>query len=135
MEIAAGVGVTGGLDDDRSEPSCRTANESRSRGIEASADAHTVSSLRQFKITLPRNANPTIWSTRSVRLAFCAGVTQSKISVAIIFRLITDQSEHPPHNISHHHLSRLRGDQPSPDALNPFDQLVGICRSAERHHP
>lgn len=136
MEIAAGVGVAGGLEDDRSEPSCRTVNKSLSRGIDASADRHTVRSCCSGKTTQDPAfaAKLTIRSTGSVRLAFRAGVTQSKVSVAIILRLVTDQAKHASHDISHDHLSRLRGDQPSPDALDPFDQFVRICRSAERHH-
>lgn len=76
---------------------------------------------------------PTIHSTRGLRLAFRAGLTQCKVGFSVVLGLVTNQTEHTSHHISHHHLSRLGGYQPSSHALDPLDQLRCVRRSAGRN--
>lgn len=68
----------------------------------------------------------TIQGTRGLRLALRARFTQSEVGLSVVFRFITDQSEHTSDNISDHHFPGLSGHHAPSHMLDPLDHLVCI---------
>lgn len=65
----------------------------------------------------------TVKGSRSLGLAFCTNIAESKLRIAVVLCFVTNEAEDSSHNVPHHHLPRLRGHQALPDALNPLNEL------------
>lgn len=74
----------------------------------------------------------TIVSTRRMRLAFRACVTQGEFGVSVIFCLITNKTQYPSDDIPHDHFPGLCSHQTSSHPLHPLNQLGRIGGSTRR---